>query len=371
MQTIGFSNPKLTHGNLLDNFGRFFTKLAMTPAVDPPLDIIVLVCPYFNVSATTSFVDPFRIANYLAGATRFSWIYVSDIGGRVESSSGLVVDTVPLSEVTGHKPWLVLVSTSWRPERHGTPQFKAAIQKWAAGSAIVGGLDTGAIVLANAGLLKGKTATVHYEHIDAFAEMAHDTTVSENMFVTDGKVFTCCGGSAATDLGLRFVHSVVGESIANASARYLFHHDVRGEGQSQNPKGSEPLGYVTSEVVRDAIDLMEAHLETTLSIPEISERVKVSQRQLGRLFKHYVQKSPIEYYRDIRLDRARGLVTQTELKFSEIAEASGFNGQVHFSRAYRSRFGLTPTSDRIEGRVPFEFRAWPMFKPDIKSEDAS
>ncbi|WP_170411765.1 GlxA family transcriptional regulator [Ruegeria arenilitoris] len=343
----------------------------MAKSIDQTLGIVVLVSPHFNVSATTSFIDPFRTANYLSGLVRFSWTYVSEVGGHIESSSGLVVDTAPLANVVRGKPWLVLVSTSWTPERHGTRQFKAALQKWDAGGAIVGGLDTGAIVLAQAGLLKGKTATVHYEHIDAFAEIAPDTTVSENMFVTDGKIFTCCGGSAATDLGLRFVHSVAGESIANASARYMFHHDVRGEGQSQNPKDVEPLGYVTSGVVRDAIDLMEAHLETTLSIPAISQQLGVSQRQLGRLFRQYVQKSPVEYYRDIRLDRARGLVTQTELKFSEIAEASGFNGQVHFSRAYRNRFGLTPTADRIEGRVPFEFRAWPMFKPDIRSEGVS
>ncbi|WP_372575145.1 GlxA family transcriptional regulator [Ruegeria jejuensis] len=343
----------------------------MANSIDHTLDIVVLVSPHFNVSATTSFVDPFRVANYLSGSVRFSWTYVSELGGRIESSSGLVVETVPLAQVSRSKSWLVLVSTSWTPERHGTRRFKAALRIWEANGAIVGGMDTGAIVLAQAGLLKGKTATVHYEHIDAFAEIAQDTTVSENMFVTEGKVFTCCGGSAATDLGLRFVHSVAGESIANASARYLFHHDVRGEGQSQNPKDIEPLGYVTSGVVRDAIDLMEAHLETTLTIPEIAQRLGVSQRQLSRLFRQYVHKSPVGYYRDIRLDRARGLVTQTELKFSEIAEASGFNGQVHFSRAYRNRFSLTPTADRIEGRVPFEFRAWPMYKPDIKSEGVS
>lgn len=253
----------------------------------PKLDIVVLVSPHFNVSATTSFVDPFRIANYLSGTARFTWTYVSDTGGHVESSSGLVVETTPLNDVIKNKPWLVLVSTSWTPERHGTPRFKVALQNWNASGAVLGGLDTGAIVLANAGLLKGKTATVHYEHIDAFAEVAPNTTVSENMLVTDGKVFTCCGGTAATDLGLRLVHSVAGESIANASARYLFHHEVRGEGKSQNPKKIEPLGYVTPGLVRGAIDLMEAHLETTLSIPAISERLQVSQRQLGRLFQQY------------------------------------------------------------------------------------
>ncbi|MFA3919704.1 GlxA family transcriptional regulator [Ruegeria hyattellae] len=332
------------------------------------LEIVVLVAPHFNVSATTSFVDPFRVANYLSGSARFTWTYASETGGIVESSSGLLIQTKTIETVAHHKPWLVLVSTSWTPERHMSPSLRAALRKWAAAGTIVGGLDTGAIVLANAGLLKGKTATVHYEHIDAFIEIAPETNVSEQMFVLEGRVFTCCGGTAATDLGLRFVHSVAGESIANAAARYLFHHDVRGEDRSQNPKGIEPMGYATSAAVREAIDLMEANLEAVVSIPEISRRLGISQRQLSRLFRQYVHKSPVEYYRKIRLDRARGLVTQTELKFSEIAAASGFNGQAHFSRAYKQRFGLSPREDRIEGRVPFEFRAWPMFDPHIKSE---
>ncbi|WP_170785371.1 GlxA family transcriptional regulator [Ruegeria lacuscaerulensis] len=335
-------------------------------------EIIALVTPHFNASATTSFIDPFRVANYLSGRNKFSWTLVSENGGGIEASNGMLIETAPVKDVNASNPWLVLVSSSWTPERYTSHELRNLFQKWWRSGAIIGGLDTGAIILANAGMLKGKTATVHYEHIDAFIEIAPDTDVSENMFVQDDRIFTCCGGTASTDAGLRLVHAVAGESIANATARYLFHHEVRGEGRSQNPKVVEPMGYVTSGVVRAAIDLMEAHLETTLSIPEIAERLGVSQRQLSRLFDQYVYKSPVAYYRDIRLDRARGLVTQTELKFSEIAAASGFNSQVHFSRAYNQRFGLTPSADRIEGRVPFEFRAWPMYKPDLKSDaDAS
>ncbi|MGX9354098.1 GlxA family transcriptional regulator [Roseobacteraceae bacterium S113] len=333
------------------------------------LDIVVFVTRHFNVSATTSFIDPFRVANYLTGTNGFSWVFVSEHGGRVETSSGIVVDTEPLDTVAHTSPWLVLVSASWTPERHTSRKLSAALGHWARTGAFIGGLDTGGIVLANAGLLKGKTATVHYEHIDAFIEIAAETQVSEDMFVFDGRIFTCCGGTAATDVGLRLVNAVQGEGSANAAARYLFHHDVRREGQSQSPKAVEPMGYVTSGVVRAAIDLMEAHLETTLPIPQIATRLDTSQRQLSRLFQQYVRKSPVEYYRDIRLDRARGLVTQTELKFSEIAAASGFNSQVHFSRAYRQRFGLSPSADRIEGRVPFEFRAWPMYKPQLTRAD--
>lgn len=334
------------------------------------LEIIVFVTPHFNVSATSAFVDPFRIANYLSGASKFTWVFVSKDGGEVEASNGMVVCTKPLKEVERSEPWMILVSSSWTPERHASRQLRTLLQRWAGSGVIIGGLDTGAIILAMAGLLKGKTATVHYEHIDAFIEIATKTTVSENMFVLDGRIFTCCGGTASTDMGLKLVHNVAGESTANATARYLFHHNVRGEDQSQNPKLVEPMGYVTSGVVRAAIDLMEAHLENTLSIPEIAERLQTSQRQLSRLFQQYVHRSPVAYYRDIRLDRARGLVTQTELKLSEIAAASGFNSQVHFSRAYHQRFGLAPSADRVAGRVPFEFRARPMYQPDIKSEGA-
>ena len=125
----------------------------------------------------------------------------------------------------------------------------------------------------------------------------------------------------------------------------------------------EPYGQTTPALVRKAIDLMEAHLEDPVPIPKLCSKLQVSQRHLGRVFKRYVGKTPVHYYRDIRLDRARGLVTQTEMKLSEIAVASGFTNQVHFSRSYRERFGLSPTQDRVEGRVPFEFRAWPMHSP--------
>ena len=340
----------------------------MLSASDHQLTIVVFVTPHFNVSATSSFIDPFRIVNYLSGTTKFAWVFVSEDGGAVTASNGMVVDTKPLKDIERSEPWMVLVSSSWTPEQFASRPLRTVLRRWDGKGAIIGGLDTGGIILAKVGLLNGKTATVHYEHIDAFIEVAADTTVSENMFVLDGRSFTCCGGTASTDLALRFVHQVSGESMANATARYLFHHNVRGEGRSQNPKVVEPMGHVTSGVVRAAIDVMEAHLESTLSIPEIAARLRTSQRHLSRLFQQYVGKSPVAYYRDIRLDRARGLVTQTELKFSEIAAASGFNSQIHFSRAYHQRFGLTPSADRIEGRVPFEFRAWPMYKPDLKNE---
>lgn len=333
------------------------------------ISICIVATPHFNLSATTTFIDPFRVANYLIGTTTFSWSLLSEAGGNLRSSSGLAVQTEALSSLVGQRPDLVVVSSSWTPEQYCSEQVLSALSRCARNGAIVGGIDTGAVILARAGLLRGRMATVHYEHIDALIEIAPDTQVSEQLFVVDGPVFTCCGGSAAGDLALHLLRGFTDVSLANATARYLFHHDVRDESQSQNPKGAEPTGYATPRIVRNAIDLMEANLEDPLTIPQISAKLGLSQRQLSRLFGTYVQKSPVEYYRDIRLDRARGLVTQTEMKFSEVAAASGFNSQVHFSRAYKARFGLSPSRDRIQGRVPFEFRAWPMYSPKLNREN--
>ena len=329
---------------------------------DSTVFIRVVVTPNFNISATMGFVDPFRAANYLDGKNHFRWEFVSDSGGPCVSSNGASLQTVRLSDALGKDPDIVIVSSSWAPEYYAKSEVKNALRHWARRGVTIGGLDTGAFILAQSGLLNGRRATVHYEHIDSFQELYPSIDVSENLFVFDGNRISCCGGSAAVDFGLHILQGIHGVALANAAARYIFHTTLRERGTPQQPEGSEPLGNLVPGSVKTAIRMMEENLEEPVSIPEICAQVGISHRQLDRLFSQYIKKTPTLYYRDIRLDRARGLVTQTEMAMSEVAVASGFTSQVHFSRAYHDRFGLPPTKDRVEGRVPFEFRAWPMHR---------
>jgi AraC family carnitine catabolism transcriptional activator len=326
-------------------------------------DILVLVTPYFNLATTTAFLDPFRAANYLSGESRFRWKLLSVEGTEVPCSNGLIIQTQALDDYTKSTPDMIVVSSSWTPEKHHTREVTTALNTWSRRGVKIGALDTGTFILARTGLLKNRHATVHYEHLDALSEQFPDIKASENLYVIDEDRFTCCGGSASTDLALQLLRDYHGSGFANSVARYLFHHKVRGPEASQNPEQSEPFGQSTPAIVRQAIQMMEAHLESPLAIPDICERLNVSQRHLNRQFTLYVNKSPVMYYRDIRLDRARCLVTQTELKLAEVAVACGFSSQAHFTRCYQQRFGLAPGKDRVVGRVPFEFRAWPMYNP--------
>lgn len=329
---------------------------------DKPTKILVLITPDFNAAATVGFLDPFRAANYLEGRSHFQWEITSQQGGLCRASNGMSVDTVALSAVQDSPRDIVIVSASWAPETHKSTPLNAALWRWARQGSTIGALDTGAFILAEAGLLKDRKATVHYEHIDAMIELYPDIEISEELFVFDGNRISCCGGGAVVDFALHIIQGTHGDALANAAARYVFHQNVRPYGAMQSPWLAEPIGQLAPNVVRRAIAVMEENLENPLSIPEICALVEISQRQLNRQFSKYVKKTPTLYYRDIRLDRARGLVTQTEIPLAEVAVASGFASQVHFSRAYRERFGLAPRTDRVEGRVPFEFRAWPMHR---------
>lgn len=326
------------------------------------MEIFVIVTPNFNLATTTGFIDPFRAANYLDGQQHFKWHFFSQDGGRCLASNNILVDTKPLQEAGQIVPDIIVISSSWSPEEFSSTSLIASVRKYARYGIPIVGIDTGAFIMAKAGLLDGKKATIHYEHTDTMLELFPETETTEDLFVFDGNCITCCGGLAVSDCALHIIVSTKGAKLANAAARYIFHPGLRPQNSHQIPTSTEPLGISPPDSVRRAIKIMEEHLEEPIKISEICKRINLSQRQLNRLFSKFIAKTPAIYYRDVRLDRARGLVTQTDMQLSEVAIASGFASQVHFSRAYRLRFGLPPGVDRKQGRIPFEFRAWPLHR---------
>ena len=319
----------------------------------------MLLLPGFNSMAAHAFLDPFRAANYLSGSTLYRWEFLSIEGGAVAASNGLNVNDTRRYDATEESFQLVVINASWTPEKFNSRKLINWLKESTDNGAVPVGLDTGAFVMAQAGLLSGYHATIHYEHIAALRELFPDIIVEPDLFVIDRDRISCCGGFASADLALELVHLDFGIDLANASARYIFQDRLRSAGEGQLSPHHEPVGYTVPEPVRESIILMERNLEEPLTLPEISRYIGTSQRQLQRLFQQHTGMTPVRYYIDVRLDRARGLVTQTELPIVEVASACGFGSSEQFSRAYRLRFKTTPSLDRSEGRVPFHFRSFP------------
>ena len=94
------------------------------------------------------------------------------------------------------------------------------------------------------------------------------------------------------------------------------------------------------------IQRMEANLEEPLSRSELAVEARLSTRQLERLFRKYLNRSPARYYLELRLNRARLLLLQTNMSVIDVALACGFVSASHFSKCYRDFFGKTPRRER-------------------------
>lgn len=321
----------------------------------------MLLLEGFNSLAMQAFIDPFRSANYLKNSNLYEWKFLGFERDTTTASNGLSINN--LIDVTQSETSfdLLVINASWGVEQYE----KSSLLKWLRAVSHQGstlcGLDTGAFVLAYAGLLENKTAAVHYEHIAAFRELFPKTTMNEDMFVIDGERLTSCGGLATTDLALEIIRLQQGIELANAASRYIFHERLRAGEEGQLPDTREPVGYSAPTKLREAIIIMERNLEQPLAIGSIAKQISLSQRQLDRVFQKHTGSSPVRYYLDVRLDRARGLITQTELPILDVAVACGFSSNAQFSRTYKERFGLAPSRDRIDGRVPFQFRSFPSY----------
>jgi len=325
----------------------------------PEFDIGMLLFDGFNSMAMHAFIDPFRSANYLRGETLYQWDFLALESEKATASNGLTVSN--LKNVFGvSKTYdLLVINASWGVGQLKSPKLLSWLRDMSAKGVTLCGLDTGAFVLAFAGLLKGRRAAIHYEHIAAFRELFPDVVMGEEMFIAEGDRLTCCGGLAASDLALEIIRLQQGMELANASGRYIFHERLRNGDEGQLPDHQEPVGYAAPEKLREAIIIMERNLEQPLDIGSVAKQVNISQRQLDRLFNKHTGVSPIRYYLDVRLDRARGLITQTELPILTVAVACGFGSNAQFSRTYKKRFDISPSQDRIDGRVPFQFRSFP------------
>ena len=86
--------------------------------------------------------------------------------------------------------------------------------------------------------------------------------------------------------------------------------------------------------------------------PRLIETVPLFVTSLERLFRRYLDRSPKRYYLEMRLEKARRLLLQTDMSVINVALACGFTSPSHFSKCYRGHYKRTPYRER--GVAPVE-----------------
>ena len=165
------------------------------------------------------------------------------------------------------------------------------------------------------------------------------------LFEIDRKRFTCSGGTAAIDMMLNLITRQYGHELAAMVADQFIHERIRDQHDHQRASLPVRLG-VRHPKLLAVIKLMEVNLEEPLTRPELARSAGLSTRQLERLFRKYLNRSPARYYLELRLNKARLLLLQTNMSVIDVALACGFVSASHFSKCYRDFFGRTPRKER-------------------------
>jgi transcriptional regulator GlxA family with amidase domain len=209
----------------------------------------------------------------------------------------------------------------------------------------IGAVNLGSYLLARAGLLDGYRCTVHWENLSGFAEAFPQLELTSELFEIDRDRFTCSGGIAAFDLMLHIITAQHGFQLATAVSDQFIHERIRDKRDRQRMALPARLGIRHPKLLA-AIKRMEENLEEPVSRAELARTVRVSARQLERLFRKYLGRTPTRFYLELRLDKARHLLQQTEMTVLDVALACGFVSASHFSKCYRERFVKTPRAER-------------------------
>jgi transcriptional regulator GlxA family with amidase domain len=323
------------------------------PSGRQPEVIGFFLIPSFSMIAFASAIEPLRLANRLSEKALYEWVLISRDGGPVTASNGISVNPhFAMTDYDGgmtsrELPTLILVS-GVGAEIYSDLDTFGWLRRLDRQGADIGALCTGAHVLARAGLLDGKVCTLHWENIPSFRETYPDIEVTDDLFEIDGNRFTCSGGTAALDLMLHLIRAEHDEDLANRVSEECILDRVRGGQDHQRMPLAVRLGVDNRKLI-DSIHMTETNLEEPLSQEELAAAVGISRRQLERLFQRHVGRPPNRYYMQLRLDRARKFLLQTDMAVVDVAMACGFVSASHFAKCYRQFYGVTPRQARVSG----------------------
>ena len=303
-----------------------------------------LVLPEFPLYGLVPATEALRIANQYCGRKLFDWALISEEGNSVQSGNGMSLSVDMTIRDINSLP-IVFVFAGNHPTQHFTKTTLNWLRRLARHGCVMGGVDTGAFALAEAGLLKNRTVTLHWESVSTFKECYPKIEISEQLFEFNHDRITCAGGHATLDMMLDIIRRHHGSNLAQMVANaFVAHHPRRAaEPQRLDPhlvpnENNSPL----TNILQD----MENNISTPLSAQALAKRAGISIRALNRIVHDRVGESPMSYYRKIRLNAARNALFYSDIAIQDIAASCGFGSPEVFSRSFKVHFGVSPREFR-------------------------
>jgi len=307
-----------------------------------------LLVPNFSLIAFSSAFDALRMANRMREQKIYEWRVLTYDGQPVSSSSELSI--TPDGDATAATDLdMLFVCGGDKVHLAVDKSLLFWLRKFAQRKVAMGAICTGSYLLARAGLLDGYRCTIHWENMASMREEFPNAIISQELFEIDRDRYTCSGGTAPLDMMLTIITRHHGAQLAVSISEEFVCERIRGRHDRQRVPLRLHLG-TSQPKLMEAVALMEANLEEPMSLDELAQHVRLSRRQLERLFQKHLHCVPTRYYLELRLAKARQLLLQTSMSIVDVAFASGFVSAPHFSKCYRDFYDIPPRDERRQRR---------------------
>lgn len=317
----------------------------------------------FTLLPFAGFIDVLRLAADEGDQSRqieSRWTIMTADGQPVRASCGTRI--TPDSGLIGPRglDYVVVVGGLI----HQGPVQDPAVHAWlraadSAGVPLVG-LCTAVFTLIDAGLMRDRQCCVSWYHywdlVRAFPDV---TPVADRLFVVDGPRITCAGGTGAVDLAAWLVDRHIGAAAARKALHILVSDGARPAETPQPMDIATGAAQARDPRLRRAIHLLAHAMASPPRTSDLAHRVGLSRRQLERLFRDELGTTPSAFARALRLRHGHWMLVRSDRTITDIAQDCGFADASHFSRHFKSAFGLTPQAARAAGQAEAEAEAAP------------
>ncbi|MEV6828941.1 helix-turn-helix domain-containing protein [Amycolatopsis sp. NPDC051102] len=225
------------------------------------------------------------------------------------------------------------------------PAIIEAIRRAADRGARLVSFCTGALALAEAGVLDGRRATTHWQWAASLAaRFPRVHWEPDVLFIDEGDVLTAAGSAASLDLGLHIIHRDHGAEVVNAVSRRLVFTGHRDGGQRQFI--ARPVPAVPETSLAPVLAWALERLDTPLTVTDLATRASTSPATLHRKFRAELGTTPLAWLTTERVTLACRLIERGELRLDRVAALSGFGTAANLRLQLRRHTGLSPSAYR-------------------------
>jgi len=297
--------------------------------------VALVVFPKFHI-LDLSILSVLGLANHYAPGA-YEVEIVSMQGGLVHSMSGVGIDTKPFDA----QDYDTVIVGSMPGIPTACPGMVERLQSASRSARRIASICTGSFILAEAGVLDGRSATTHWGFADTLMQRFPKVqVVPDKIFIRDGNVWSSAGMTAGIDLVLGMVEADLGHDVTRQICKMMVLYHRRSGGQSQfsllaeiDPK---------QERIRRVLTFIKDNLREPLSVQQLADHVSWSPRHFSRAFQAETGLTPAKAIEKLRVEAAKALIDSGHGSAARIAVQTGFGDDERMRRAFLRVLGESP-----------------------------